>query len=160
MRGVALLIATFVAIGCSGATPSVSEDARVEDAGDSGALDARGAFDDASEDSGATPDTAVAADASGDSPDAPELRAATITSVITMKDGLHVMWTPNETGLDAVELWRRRNANPYELVHTLGGTTDNLHDGPLTSPAFYCYRVRNVRSGVTSPMSAEECGAL
>jgi len=85
--------------------------------------------------------------------------APIIKDVVTMKDGMHITWLPNAVLLDGVEIWRRRNATPYVQVKTLTGEFDNIHDYDVVAPAFYCYRLKNRRAGVSSELSDEMCGA-
>lgn len=87
-----------------------------------------------------------------------DLKAPTITMVMTMDGGLHVMWENAQKDCDAVEGERKSETEAYTLVFTTPGSTDNKHDAPLTKGTAYTYRVRCKKGSSYSPYSNEESG--
>lgn len=113
-----------------------------------------------------TADAGTGADAGKADPDAASsdaasstLQAPTITMVMPMTGGLHVVWTNKQTDCDAIEGERKSAAEPYKVVFTVpDGSVDNNHDAPLTAGTAYTYRLRCKKGSSYSPYSNEKSG--
>lgn len=75
-----------------------------------------------------------------------------------MSGSLHVTWKLNDSGLDSVLVWRKKDSGSYEIAYTLPGKATSQHDMGAMPPSTYCYTVQTKRAGVTSEQSPEKCG--
>lgn len=114
----------------------------------------------AAEDTGTTDEVAVedTGDPEAAAPVAPN--TPTMNRLSIMGVNFHVFWTLNDTALNKVYLYRKKDAGEYELAYTLGSRATNIHDGEAVGPARYCYKVQTERAGVKSEFSNEKCGTL
>lgn len=114
---------------------------------------------DAGDDSGqAGGDGDASASDASDSDATKALAAPTITMVMKMTGGLHVMWTNNERNCDAIE-GERKSASDWAVVFTVpDGSVDNKHDAPLDAGTTYTYRLRCKKGGDYSSYSNEMSG--
>ena len=75
-----------------------------------------------------------------------------------MAGALHAEWTLGDTGLSAVELWRKVGSGTYAKLVGLPGTSDAYHDtSATTSSSTYCYKVKTLRGTQESEFSNEKC---
>jgi hypothetical protein len=133
-----------VGVGCSSSTTSTVTDAGSEHA-DGGAHEGG---------------TGTAVDSGSGSAEASTAKPATptVASVEPLTGGLHVTWKLNDTGLTAVELWRKKDSGAYAKAYTLPGTATSQHDEAAMAPGMYCYQVMTIRGSDMSDMSPEKCG--
>lgn len=82
----------------------------------------------------------------------------TITQVIPMAGGLHVIWKKPSTACDSVEGERKAPNSAYELAFVVPGAFDNKHDGKATGHTEYTYRLRCKRGDAYSEYSNEMTG--
>lgn len=100
------------------------------------------------------------AGAAADAGSSKTLKAPTITMVMKMTGGLHLMWTNNQTDCDAIEGERKSATEAYKVVFTVpDGSVDNKHDAPLTAGTEYTYRLRCKKGTDYSPPSNEKSGS-
>ncbi|HVX97480.1 MAG TPA: hypothetical protein VHK47_21380 [Polyangia bacterium] len=69
--------------------------------------------------------------------------------------GLHVGWTNQTAGCDAVEGWRKDALAPYAIVFTEPGTARSHDDFTATQNVNYTYRLRCKKGGAVSEYSSE-----
>lgn len=106
-------------------------------------------------------DDVLESGARADTGDTPSGRPATpeILGIYPMGGALHVVWSLNDDGISAVELWRRKDAGAYTLAYTFSDPINNWHDAEASGEATYCFEVRSFRGALGSAPSAERCGS-
>lgn len=145
-----LMFSALVAVSVSGVLACSSSTSPATISGDSGMSDDASMTD---HDSGVTTDSGVSADATG-TPMTPQ-----VSGVNKMAGALHVTWKLNDTGLSAVQLWRKKDAAAYAKLVSLPGTATSYHDTSASmAGANYCFQVMTLRGDSMSAMSAEVCG--
>jgi hypothetical protein len=137
-------------VGCSSSTTSTATDAGSEQAADAATHDDGGTATGVDSGSGAAD--------SGAEPASSKPATPTVASVEPLTGGLHVTWKLNDTGLTAVELWRKKDSGAYAKAYTLPGTATSQHDEAAMAPGMYCYQVMTIRGSDMSDMSPEKCG--
>ncbi len=109
-----------------------------------------------------TPDPTAAPTNTAPAPTPP--KSPTISMVMKMTGGLHVMWTNGEKACDTIEGERKANASDgtekaaYAVVFTVPGEADNKHDATATAALKYTYRLRCKKGGTYSAYSNEMSG--
>lgn len=128
-------------------------------AGCSSSSDDHSQHSSSSSSSGSTGDTSTSSSSSGATATAP--KAPKIDEVAKMTGALHVMWTNNETGCDAVEGERQAQMadgsimEKYKVAFTVPGDVDNKHDTTATEDMKYTYRLRCKKGTTYSDYSNE-----
>ncbi|MEW5847947.1 MAG: hypothetical protein AB2A00_03995 [Myxococcota bacterium] len=84
-----------------------------------------------------------------------QMDAPTITSIAKMGGALHVQWTNNTTGCDAVEGERKQDGADFTAAFSVPGDVDNKMDGTATADTTYTYRLRCKMGSDYSPYSNE-----
>lgn len=148
---VVLVSLSVVACSSSSSGPDAPTDTGASIDSGSGVVDS--GVDTAGSDTTLTPD--VAAETAAAKPATPE-----IVMVMKMAGALHVSWKLNDTKLDSVLVFRKKDAGAYAKAYTLAGTATSQHDMDANlAGATYCYQVQTSRGGVTSELSVEMCGS-
>ena len=148
--GGAVLSIALVVVGCSSSSmpmPNMDAGMASHDAGSAG-RDAGTATP--PDDSGTT---AADTGTTGGKPATPA-----VVSAEKLAGGLHVVWKLNDTGLTAVELWRKKDQGTFARVFSLPGTAVDQHDEGATAPGTYCFQVKTFRGTAESDFSPEKCG--